>query len=113
MHSRDITKIKSIRSNDPHDWVCYSESGGDPRKTCQVINEPTSHKMGRSSIKELSLNGVSITNSTVLPNAFNDQFSTIGPKLAGGIPLNNGPSFQEYISGQDSISSPLVDVVSC
>ena len=101
--------IKAIRSNEPHDWVCFSESGGDPRKTCQVINGPTSHKTGRSSFKELSLNGISITNSTVLSNAFNDQ---IGPKLASAIPLNNGPSFQEYISGQDSISSPLVGVVS-
>ena len=104
--------IKAIRSNEPHDWVCFSESGGDPRKTCQVINGPTSHKTGRSSFKELSLNGISITNSTVLSNAFNDQFSTIGPKLASAIPLNNGPSFQEYMSGQDSISSPLVGVVS-
>ena len=22
MHSRDIMKIKAIRPNDPHDWVC-------------------------------------------------------------------------------------------
>ena len=22
MYSRDIMKIKAIRSNDPHDWVC-------------------------------------------------------------------------------------------
>ena len=121
MHSRDIMKIKAINSNDPHDWACFkkmgnkvnfaiqakqlfyknkfSKSDGDPRKTWQVINELTSRKTGRSSVRELSLNGVSITNSTALSNAFNDHFSTIGSKLASEIPFNNGSSFQEYISG--------------
>lgn len=47
----------------------------------------------------MSLNGVSITNSTSLSNAFNDHFSTIGSKLASEIPFNNGSSFEEYISG--------------
>ena len=50
-------------------------------KTWQVINELASHQSGRSSVKELSLNGVSMTNSTALSNAFDDHFSTIGPKL--------------------------------
>ena len=37
-----------------------------------------------------------MTNSTALSNTFDDHFSTIGPKLACEIPLNNGPSFQEF-----------------
>ena len=77
----------------------FSESDGVPRKTWQVINELTSRKTGRSSVSEFSLNGVSITNSTALSNAFNDHFSTIGSKLAREIPYNNGSSLQEYISG--------------
>ena len=37
-----------------------------------------------------------MTNSTTkLSNAFNDHFSTIGPKLDCELPSNNGPSFQE------------------
>ena len=48
----------------------------------------------------MSLNRVSITNSTALSNAFNDHFSTIGSKLASEIPFNNGSSIQEYISGR-------------
>ena len=122
MYSRDMMKIKAINSNDPHDWACFkrmrnkvnvairqakelfnknkfSKSDGDPRKPWQVINDLTSRKTGRSSVRELSLNGVSITNSTPLSNAFNDHFSTIGSKLASEIPFNNGSSFQEYISG--------------
>ena len=77
----------------------FSKSDGDPRKTWQVINELTSRKTGRSSVRELSLNGVSITNSTALSNAFNYHFSTIASKLASEIPFNNGSSFQENISG--------------
>ena len=61
----------------------FSESDGDPRKRWQVINELTSRKAGGSSARELSLNGVSLTNSNALSNAFNDHFSTIGSKLAG------------------------------
>ena len=34
----------------------FSKSDGDPRKTWQVINELTSRKTGRSSVRELSLN---------------------------------------------------------
>ena len=37
-----------------------------------------------------------MTNSTAMSNTFDDHFSTIGPKLACKIPLNNGPSFQEF-----------------
>ena len=56
-------------------------------------------KTGRSSVRELTLNCVSITNSAALSNTFNDHFSTIGSKLASEIPFNNGSSFQEHISG--------------
>ena len=104
-------KMKAFNFNDPRDWACFkrmrnkvkfairqakelfyknkfSKSDGDRRKMWQVINELTSCK-----------NGVSITNSTALSNAFNDYFSTIGSKLASEIPFKNGSSFQEYISG--------------
>ena len=108
MDSRDIVKIKAIRPIDMRDWACFkrtrykamlksnklkkysikSESDCDPRRTWRGINEHSSRKMGRSCVKELSLNGVCITNSTALSNPFNCK-----------IPLNNGSSFQEHISG--------------
>ena len=79
MHSRDIMKMKAFYFNDPRDWACFkrmrnkvkfairqakelfyknkfSKSDGDPRKPWQVINELTSRKTGRSSVRELSLN---------------------------------------------------------
>ena len=71
----------------------FSESDGNPSKTWLVINELTRRKTGRSSVRELTLNGVSITNSAAVSNAFNDHFSTIGSKLTSEIPFNNGSSF--------------------
>ena len=45
-----------------------SESDRDALRTWQGINEHTSRKTGRSSIKDLGLNGVCITNLTALSN---------------------------------------------
>ena len=73
-----ITKsnmLKSIRLMNYFKKI--SESDGHPHKMWQVINKPTSHKSSRSSLKELSPNGVSMTNSTALSNTFVDHFSTI------------------------------------
>ena len=47
-----------------------SESDCDALRRWQGINEHTSRKTGRSFIKELSLNGVCMTNLTALSNLF-------------------------------------------
>ena len=77
MHNKDNAEMK--QANKLFYKNKFSESDGDPHKMWQVINELTSHKSGRSSYKELSLNGVSITNninSTTLSNTFDGHFST-------------------------------------
>ena len=102
---RDVLKIKAIKSNNSHDWANFRrmrhkvntdiKSGkelyyknkfigtdNEPCKTWQLINELTSRKSDKSAIKELKLNGVSRSD---LSNAFNDHFSSIGPKLANEI----------------------------
>ena len=89
MHDRDILKIKASKSNDSRDWTLYkkqrnlvnseirlakqayyqnsfNECMGDSRKTWQTINELTSRKAGKKSVTPLKVNGVSITNPTVL-----------------------------------------------
>ena len=110
MHERDILKIKAIKSNDPVVWAkfkrqrnivnkavkqakqsyyqtSFSDHKGDPQKTWQIINELTSRKSGKSSVKELRVNGHSVTNPTELAEEFNNHFATIGTKLASEIPL--------------------------
>ena len=42
----------------------------------------TSRKSNTSSIKELIVSDVSVNKTTDLANAFNEHFSTTGPKLA-------------------------------
>ena len=62
-----------------------------------------SRKSNTPSIKELIINGVSINKSTALANAFNEHFSTVGPKLANQIPsaANGDKSCLEYLNITD------------
>ena len=79
----------------------FIETNGDPRKTWKIINDLTSRKAVNSSIREINLNGTSISESSNLSNAFNDHFSSIGPKIANDIPLsnNNDHCHREYVKG--------------
>ena len=81
----------------------FTEHKNDSRRTWQTINELTSRKSNTSSIKELIVNGVSINKTTDLANAFNEHFSTIGPKLANEIPseANGDKSCLEYLNITD------------
>ena len=67
------------------------------------MNELTSRKSNTPSIKELILNGVSISKTTDLANSFNEHFSTIGPKLANEMPsaANGDKSCLEYLNTTD------------
>ena len=49
-------------------------------------------------MKELKVNGQSITNSNVLADEFNNHFATIGPKLASEIPSQCNNSHLEYLT---------------
>ena len=78
-----------------------TEINGHPRKTWQIIHDLTSRKAANLSIRGINLNGTSISESSDLSNAFNDHFSSIGPKLANDIPLsnNNDHSHRKYVNG--------------
>ena len=69
-----------------------------------MVNELTSRKTDKSSIKEIKLDGVSLIKSGDVPNASNDHFSSIGPKLVNEIPLlnNTEPHYQKYVRGNDN-----------
>ena len=111
MRHRDAAKREAMESNDPRDWPkdklwntinnniktskasyycnAFSQSKGNSRKTRQTIKELTSRRTNNKPVKELRLNGSIISNSSELSNAFNDHFSTIGPRLANEILPNN------------------------
>ena len=77
MHNRDILKLEAIRSNNLNDWEKFkqqrnkvnqairaakqryyhstlSEHKSDSKKTWEIINEITSRKSGKISVKELT-----------------------------------------------------------
>ena len=124
MHDRDILKIKASKSNDSNDWSLFKKQRnivnseirlakqayyqnsfnkymGDSKKSWQTINELTLRKSGKKSVAFLKVNGVSITNPTVLSNQFNNHFATIGPELASNIDSSNSDGYQKYLTGTD------------
>ena len=80
-----------------------TEHKNGSRRTWQTISELTSCKSNTPSIEELIVNGVSINETTDLANAFNEHFSTIGPKVANEIPsaANGDKSCLEYLNITD------------
>ena len=77
------------------------ENEGNSRQTWKIVNERTSRKTNNCCIKEIKSNGNSIYGPPELADAFNDYFSSIGPKLASQIYSNNGPSHLHYLEGTD------------
>ena len=100
MHKRDVLKMKAIRSIQPSDWTNFKQhrnyvngqikrakvtyyhndfrvNEGDIRNTWRVVNEVTTLKTVNSLIKEIKINGASITNARNLADTFSSHFSTI------------------------------------
>ena len=105
MRCRDAAKRKAIRTKNPLDWANYrklrnrindkvkttkasyyhssfTQSRGNARRTSKTINNLMSHRQNNQIIKEVKVNGISISNPNEIPNAFNKHVSTIGPRLA-------------------------------
>ena len=76
----------------------FNQSKGNCRKTWQTINDLASRRTNNTTVKELKLKGSIISNSNELTNAFHDHFSTIGPRLANGIPPNDNNNDLSYIN---------------
>ncbi len=122
MHERDILKIKAIRSKDIYDWAAFKkarnsvnneikfakkahymnafhENESSVKKTWGIINELTSRKQNNSHVKEIKLNGSSVSDPPGLSEAFNTHFASIGPKLTEKIPCDeNNCSYLEYLN---------------
>ena len=66
------------------------------------MNEVTSRKTVNSLIKEIKINGASITDARNLADTLNSHFSTIGADLANKIPSRNNLSHLDYITKPNS-----------
>ena len=71
------------------------------RKTWQTINELTSRKSVKESVTSLKVNGVSTANPTMLSNEFNNNFATIGSKLACNINTSDSDNYLKYLTNID------------
>ena len=122
MHERDILKIKAIQSKDIYDWAAFKkarnsvnneikfakkahymnafhENESNVKKTWGIINELTSRKQNNSHVKEIKLNGSSVSDPPGLSETFNTHFASIGPKLMEKIPCDeNNCSYLEYLN---------------
>ena len=122
MRCRDAAKKKAIRTKNPYDWANYKklrnktnnkvkitkafyyhnsfiQSEGNSRRSWKTINNLMSRRRFNQQVKEVKVN-ISIRDSNVISNTFNEHFATIGPNLACKIPstsdevstyLNNFP----------------------
>ena len=128
-YERDILKIKAIQSKDIHDWAAFKkarnsvnneiklakkahymnafhENESNVKKTWGIINELTLRKQNDLHVKEIELNGASISDPPGLSETFNTHFASIGPKLMEKIPLDeNNCSYLEYLNCHISSNS--------
>ena len=129
MHEKDILKIKAIQSKDIHNWAdfkkaqnsvnneiklaknahymnAFLENESNVKKTWGIINELTSRKQNDSHVKEIELNGASISDPPGLSETLNTHFASIAPKLMEKIPFHeNNCSYSEYVNCHISSNS--------
>ena len=113
MHERDILKIKAIQFKDIHDWATFKkarnslsneiklahymnafhENDSNVKKTWNIINELTSRKQYDSHVKDIKLNGSSISDPPGLSEEFNTHFTST---VIFNCSINAGISFDEW-----------------
>ena len=110
MRCPDATKRKAIKTKNPQDWGNYRklrnrvnnkvkttkasyyynsfiQSEGNARRTWKTINNLMSRRQSNQIVKDVKVSNIVICSSNEISNAFNEHFSTIGPRLAREIPL--------------------------
>ncbi len=82
-----------------HYMNAFHENESNLEKTWGIINELTSRKQNNSHVKEIKLNGSSISDPPGLSETFNTHFASIGPKLMEKIPCDeNNCSYLKYLN---------------
>ena len=72
-----------------YDRNSFIQSKGSARKTWKTINNHMSRRQNNQIVEDVKVYDISICNSNEISNAFNEHFSTIGPRLAREIPLTS------------------------
>ena len=87
LRNRINDKVKATKAS--YDRNSFIQSKGNVRRTWKTINNLMSRRQNNQIVKDVKVYGISICNSNEISNAFNEHFSTIGPRLAREIPLTS------------------------
>ena len=87
LQNRINNKVKTTKASYYHNSFIQSE--GNARRTWKTINNLMSRRQGDQIVKDVKVNDISICNSNEISNAFNEHFSTIGPRLDREMPLTS------------------------
>ena len=79
--------MKTIKASYHHN--SFIQSKGNARRTWKTINNLISRRQNNQIVKDVKVYDISICNSNEISNAFNEYFSTIGPRLTREIPLTS------------------------
>ena len=129
MHNRDFHKKQSIKHDSEYHWRLYQTlrnrvnseirkkkscyfrekleecNRNDPKNTWKLINSLTGRRNISNPIKEIKINGQTITNNEDIAEAFNDFFINIGPKLASDETRISPNNVSTYLKPHDSNQS--------
>ncbi|RMX45704.1 hypothetical protein pdam_00019966, partial [Pocillopora damicornis] len=85
--NRIKNKVKTTKAS--YDRNSFIQSKGSARRTWKTINNHMSRRQNNQIVEDVKVYDISICNSNEISNAFNEHFSTIGPRLAREIPLTS------------------------
>ena len=87
LRNRINNEVKTTKASCYHNSLIQSE--GNARRTWKTINNLKTRRQNNQIVKDVKVNDIAICNSKEISNAFNEHFSTIGPRLAREIPLTS------------------------
>ena len=100
--------------------ISFTQSEGNAPRTWKTITNLMFRHQKHQIVKEVKVNDISIRNSNEISNAFNEHFSTIGPRLAREIPftsdeestyLNNSPENYNKFCLRATITSVILTIL--
>ena len=91
LRNRNNNKVKTNKASYYYNSQLNSciQCEGNARRTWKAINNLTSRRQSNQIVNDVKVNDLSICKSNEISNAFNEHFSTIGPRLAREIPLTS------------------------
>lgn len=103
-----LTPRLHVRAKREYFTAKFDKTQGDVKDTWRVINQLLGKSRGPTSVKELFVNDVSISDSSEIADEFNRYFSEVGLNLAGGIrPAEEDPEKYLNSTNLNAVFQPI------